>query len=157
MTLADRVVVMNKGEIQQVGTPTDIYDTPSNTFVAGFIGSPAMNLFAGELSGGVFRAENMEIAGLPTDHNGPVELGFRAEDASVTNEGGNAQISAPIYTVELLGDATMVTVRAGGGLASVKTGKEYRAEIGEGIGIEVRPDICHLFDQKSGQRLAMAA
>ena len=55
MTLADRVVVMKQGVVQQVGSPTDIYDTPANAFVASFIGNPAMNLIEGELSGGVFR------------------------------------------------------------------------------------------------------
>ena len=54
MTLADRIVVMNKGEIQQVGTPAEIYDKPANTFVAGFIGSLAMNLLDGEVKDGVF-------------------------------------------------------------------------------------------------------
>jgi multiple sugar transport system ATP-binding protein len=64
MTLADRVVVMKKGVVQQVGSPTEIYDRPANTFVASFIGSPAMNLMDGEGTGGVFRAPNVEIAGI---------------------------------------------------------------------------------------------
>ncbi|NNG03539.1 MAG: ABC transporter ATP-binding protein [Inquilinus sp.] len=153
MTLADRVVVMNGGEIQQVGTPTDIYDNPANTFVAGFIGSPAMNLLEGELGGGVFTGEQVRIEGLAAGHTGPAILGYRAEDANVAAAAG-AQISAPIYSVELLGDATMVTVRAAGVLTSVKAGKDYRAEIGDGVGIEIRPEICHLFDRDSGERLA---
>ncbi len=62
MTLADRVVVMNKGAFQQVGAPTEIYDRPANTFVAGFIGSPAMNLIEGEIADGVFAAPNVRIA-----------------------------------------------------------------------------------------------
>ena len=61
MTLADRVVVMNKGVIQQVGTPTDIYDNPANTFVASFIGSPAMNLVNGDIQDGVFEAPGIEV------------------------------------------------------------------------------------------------
>ena len=64
MTLADRVVVMNKGMVQQVGTPTEIYDRPANTFVASFIGSPAMNLIGGDIKDGVFTAEGVRIAGL---------------------------------------------------------------------------------------------
>ena len=64
MTLADRVVVMKQGIVQQVGSPTEIYNTPANTFVAGFIGNPAMNLIDGQMSGGVFRADKTEIAGL---------------------------------------------------------------------------------------------
>ena len=115
MTLADRVVVMNRGIVQQVGTPTAIYDNPANTFVAGFIGSPAMNLMQGDISAGTFSGQNVTISGLPTGHNGPITLGFRAEDAAVT-QAGDAQIRASIYTLELLGDATMVTVRAGGGV-----------------------------------------
>lgn len=152
MTLADRVVVMNKGTIQQVGMPTDIYDRPANTFVAGFIGSPAMNLVDGELTEGVFTAENIRVAGLPTDRSGPVTLGFRAEDAALT-DAKPAAVSAPIYSVELLGDLTMVTVRAGGALLAVKAAKDYRADIGDPVGFAVSPEICHLFDKQTGQRL----
>ena len=153
MTLADRVVVMNKGVIQQVGTPTDIYDNPANTFVAGFIGSPAMNLLEGTLEEGVFTGENVRIEGLKNGHSGPVTLGYRAEDAQVAAK-GDGQISAPIYSIELLGEATMITVRAAGVLTSVKAEKDYRAEIGDGVGIEVPPEICHLFDMSSGSLIA---
>ena len=61
MTLADRVVVMKNGVIQQIGTPTEIYDRPANTFVAGFIGSPAMNLMNGRMENGAFIGENVKI------------------------------------------------------------------------------------------------
>ena len=152
MTLADRVVVMNEGKFQQVGTPTDIYDRPQNTFVAGFIGSPAMNLVSGDLQGGVFTAEGIKIKGLTKAHSGAVTLGFRAEDAEVC-EPGKGDVSSPVYTVELLGDATMVTVRAGEAMLSVRTHKEYRAEIGENVGFKVPSQICHLFDAQSGERI----
>ena len=87
MTLADRVVVMEKGVVQQVGSPTEIYDRPANTFVAGFIGSPAMNLIEGQLLGGSFNAQHTEISGLPAP-DGLTTLGFRAEDAEVVAAGG---------------------------------------------------------------------
>jgi multiple sugar transport system ATP-binding protein len=148
MTLADRVVVMKGGVVQQVGTPTDIYDYPANTFVASFIGSPAMNLMEGTLSDGTFTADNVKIEGL-TGPNGPVTVGFRAEDASVAETG---QVSAPAYTMELLGDATMITVKAGGGLVSVKANKEYRVDIGAPVSIAVPKEICHVFDGKTGER-----
>ena len=147
MTLADRVVVMNKGIVQQVGSPAEIYDRPRNTFVAGFIGSPAMNLMDGELSGGSFVAENVKIDGFDAP-NGPVTVGFRAEDAQIVPEGG--EVSAPVYTMELLGDATMLTMRAGGSLVSVKASKDYRAEIGETGHISAPASICHLFDKATG-------
>ncbi|MGE0279678.1 MAG: ABC transporter ATP-binding protein [Rhizobiaceae bacterium] len=153
MTLADRVVVMNKGAFQQVGTPTEIYDRPANTFVAAFIGSPAMNLLEGEMRDGVFAGEHVRIAGLRNDISGPVTLGYRAEDASVARNTDAAAITAPIYSVELLGDATMVTVRAGGALAACKTAKEFRAEIGQPVGFTIRPEACHLFDKATGARL----
>ncbi|GAB5434453.1 ABC transporter ATP-binding protein [Tritonibacter mobilis] len=151
MTLADRVVVMKKGVVQQVGSPTEIYDTPANTFVASFIGSPAMNLMEGTVSGGVFSAKHVEIQGLDAP-DGPLTLGFRAEDASLAPE-GHGQITAPIYTLELLGDATMISVRVGGALVSVKADKSFRAEIGDPVSFSVPPAICHLFDATSGERL----
>ncbi|MEM9210819.1 MAG: ABC transporter ATP-binding protein [Pseudomonadota bacterium] len=150
MTLADRVVVMKKGIVQQVGTPTEIYDNPANTFVASFIGSPAMNLIDGELVKGTFTTENVSIKGLK-GRDGPVTLGYRAEDAEVTTRGG--QIKAPVYTLELLGDATMVTVRAGGTLVNVKANKEYRTDIGKTAAIAIKPEICHLFDTETGARI----
>ena len=150
MTLADRVVVMNRGVIQQVGTPKEIYDRPGNTFVAGFIGSPAMNLVDGELADGVLSGPGLRIEGI-RGPDGPVTLGFRAEDATPTGDAG--EITAPIYTVELLGDATMITVRLGDALVSVKAHKDFRVEIGEDISIAVPVGICHLFDRDSGTRI----
>ncbi len=152
MTLADRVVVMKAGVVQQVGTPTDIYDNPANTFVASFIGSPAMNLMQGEIAGGTFTGHNVSIPGLSAP-DGPVTLGFRAEDAEVV-DGEAGQITAPLYTIELLGDATMLTVRAGGELVSVKAHKDHREKIGDQVSFSVPASICHLFDSETGARLA---
>jgi multiple sugar transport system ATP-binding protein len=151
MTLADRVVVMNKGMVQQVGTPTEIYDMPANTFVAGFIGSPAMNLIDGDLQDGTFTADMISVSGLRTDVSGSVTLGFRAEDAQVSD--GNAQANSAVYSLELLGEATMVTMRAGGTILSVKSGKDYRIKIGEAVSATISADICHLFDRTSGERM----
>ena len=150
MTLADRVVVMKNGIIQQVGTPTDIYDRPANTFVAGFIGNPAMNLLDGEILNGVFRAEKTEIIGLEAC-DGKTTLGFRAEDADISLEKG--QINATIYTQELLGDATMVSVRLGGNLVAVKADKTFRAAIDQAVAFNIPPEICHLFDSQTGMRI----
>ncbi len=150
MTLADRVVIMKQGVVQQVGSPTAIYDEPANTFVASFIGNPAMNLVDGDVQGGVFRAQNTEVHGLKAA-DGPITLGFRAEDANVVESGG--EINAPIYTQELLGDSTMVSVRIGGALVSVKADKTYRAEIDDQVSIHIHTDHCHLFDAQTGARL----
>ena len=153
MTLADRVVVMDRGVVQQVGTPTEIYDKPANVFVAGFIGNPAMNLIEGQLGGGSFTAENVRIDGFKAP-DGPVTLGFRAEDAAVSKS-GDTGISAPIYALELLGDATMVTVRIGGELVAVRAPKDYRAAIGDPVTLSVPLEICHLFDSGTGARIGI--
>ena len=150
MTLADRVVVMNQGVIQQVGTPTEIYDRPANAFVAGFIGSPAMNLIAGQIDGGSFRAAGMQVANLAAA-NGPVTLGFRAEDASVSPTA--AEIAAPVYAMELLGDATLVSVRVGQALVAVRAAKDFRIDIGAPLQIRVPTSAIHLFDAATGTRL----
>ncbi|GAB5504948.1 MAG: ABC transporter ATP-binding protein [Rhizobiaceae bacterium] len=153
MTLADRVVVMNRGVIQQVGAPKEIYNSPANTFVAGFMGTPAMNLIEGEMSNGVFEAKNMRVPGFDTKTNGRVTVGFRAEDASLVNGSGEAEIDAPVYSFELLGEASMVTLRAGNGFLAVKADKDYEAEIGSNVRASVPASICHLFDATTGERL----
>ena len=158
MTLADRVVVMNQGVIQQIGAPTDIYDNPQNTFVAGFVGAPAMNLVEGKIDNGVFTADNISIKGLKAK-DGLVTLGFRAEDAmfAKSNKGGDkdADIIAPIYTVEQLGDAIMLTLKVGGSLVSVKTAKDVKVKIGEQVKISVPNKICHLFDRQTGAKIVI--
>ena len=151
MTLADRVVVMRAGQVQQVGTPTQIYDCPASTFVAGFIGNPAMNLMDGRMEAGVFIADATRIEGLSAP-DGPITLGFRAEDARVTAQSG--AITAPVYSMELLGDSTMVTVRAGGALVAVKAPKDYRIDIGQSVSIAIPTTACHLFNVKTGARLS---
>ena len=99
----------------------------------------------------LFTGKNVAISGL-TGPDGPVTLGFRAEDATVS--AGQGQVNAPIYSMELLGDASMASVQAGGALVSVKASKDYTAQIGDPIGIDVPPDICHLFNRATGDRLA---
>ena len=151
MTLADRVVVMERGEIQQIGSPAEIYDQPANVFVAGFIGSPAMNLLRGEIQDGAFVAPGTRVPGFADMPGGPATLGFRAEDVEVASDG---EIAAPVYSIEMLGDATLVSLRIGEALVSAKAPRTFRARIGDPIALRVRPETCHLFDARSGRRVA---
>lgn len=153
MTLADRIVVMNKGAIMQIGTPEAVYNEPANLFVAGFIGSPAMNLVEGNFSDGVFSAENITLPGLPAQPSGSVTLGYRAEDARLVDASTDAVISAPVYSMELLGDATMITVRVGGTLVSAKADKSFRAAIGDTVHLSFDTADVHLFNTASGERI----
>ncbi|EOD78207.1 Glycerol-3-phosphate ABC transporter, ATP-binding protein UgpC [Grimontia indica] len=155
MTLADRVVVMSAGNVQQVGTPTEIYNYPANTFVASFIGSPAMNLMKGKIAGGVFTAENVTITGLDTSLSGNITLGFRAEDAVVTDGSETSSgINAKVFSIELLGDATMITVKVNDELVAIKADKEYVTDIGQPFSATISASICHLFDAETGERLS---
>ena len=153
MTLADRVVVMNRGVIQQVAPPSEIYRCPANTFVADFIGSPAMNLVDGTLDRGVFESHGIRVAGLRATIRGDVTLGFRAEDACVVAQGG--QIAAPVYAMEFLGEASMINFRLGNALISVKAAKDFHANISDVVHVNVPPDACHLFDRRTGKRITL--
>ena len=96
-----------------------------------------------------FTAQNVRIGGLPDGHGGPVMLGFRAEDSEIVEDGG--AIWAKVYSIELLGDSTMVTMKAGGAVVSVKAAKDFRAEIGDSVRARVPAAICHLFDAATGK------
>jgi len=162
MTLADRVVLMNQGRVQQIGAPMEIYDAPANAFVAGFIGSPAMNLVAGTVdagggdAGGVFTAPNMRLDGLPAGLPGDITVGFRAEDIHVVDgDAANACIRAPVYSLELLGDSTLVTVKSGQALVAARAPKTFTADIGAPVGLAVPVDKCHFFDASHGGRITV--
>ncbi len=154
MTLADRVVVMSQAQVQQVGTPQAIYNDPANLFVAGFIGSPPMNLVPGELQDGVFHAPGVALGGFGALSQGQVVLGLRAEDLTLApaDEPG-AAIEGEVFAVELTGDATLVTLRVGGQLVTAKAGKAQRATVGQAL--RLRADAAHsfLFDAKTQARI----
>jgi multiple sugar transport system ATP-binding protein len=151
MTLADRIVIMEKGAIQQIGTPDEIYNDPANTFVANFIGSPPMNLINGEVTGGVFTAPGVKVGGLTTAFEGTVTLGIRPEDCRVSSQA--AHLTGQVYGVEPTGDMTFLTLKAGDLLVEIKADRGYRAElnISESIGFDL--ERIYLFDAQSGERL----
>ncbi|MGR3491961.1 MAG: ABC transporter ATP-binding protein, partial [Shimia sp.] len=153
MTMADRVVVMNAGRVLQVGTPTEIYDRPADTFVASFIGAPAMNLVPGDLSERGFTGPNITVEGL-AGPPGKATLGFRAEDAALCSEGG--ALRGPLYSVEPLGDATLLSWRLGQALVSLKAPKGTSAKIGEVVGADIPASACHLFNTATGHRIEAA-
>ena len=156
MTLADRVVVMSKAEIQQIGTPEAIYNDPNNLFVAGFIGSPAMNLVKGKLVNGTFEAQGeaytIRVSGFGQLTQDDIVLGVRAEDMTVV-EPDAAQIVGNVFSFELLGDATTVTLKLDDQFITAKSGKSFRANMGERSGFAVKTERCYLFDGKTQNRM----
>ncbi len=156
MTLADRVVVMSKAQIQQVATPDAIYNDPANLFVAGFMGSPPMNLVAGALQAGCFVAPGVNVPGFGTITREGVVLGVRPEDLAVAAAGA-AQLQGPVFSVELTGEATQVTVRAGAHLVVARAPKGFRATINTPLSLTTDAARCFLFDAASTQRLRVPA
>jgi multiple sugar transport system ATP-binding protein len=148
MTLADRVVVMNEGCIQQIASPTEIYNHPANTFVAGFIGSPPMNLLQGQVSAEKFRHEagNLPVKGVA---DGEVILGQRPENLNLV-PAGQGDLSGKVYAVELLGDAVLVAVDLNGKLVNVKMPPEYLPTEGEAIDLVFDRSRLHFFEATSG-------
>lgn len=147
MTLADRIVIMNKGAIQQVGTPDQIYSDPANTFVAGFIGAPPMNLIEGNASDGRFAAPGI-TAPCPAGLRGKVTLGVRPEDCTV----GGDHLQGLVYGVEPTGDMTYLTVLAGAKKIEVKAARDYRSDIDRPISIGFDPARLYYFDE-AGDRI----
>ncbi len=148
MTLADRIVVMNQGAVQQVGTPDEIYADPANTFVAGFIGAPPMNLIEGVADGGTFTAPGV-TAPCPATLQGHVTLGIRPEDCSV----GGSNLSASVYGVEPTGDVTYLTVTVGARQVEVKAARDFRAPLDSAVAIGFDPGRTCFFDGATGARL----
>ena len=151
MTLADRIVIMEGGCIPQVGTPDEIYSDPANTFVAGFIGSPPMNLIRGKAEDGTFLAPGIKVGGVPIGGHREVVLGVRPEDCRIRD--APAHLSGAVYGVEPTGDTTYVTVRTDSYLIEIKADRDYRASLDSTAHIGFDPNRLYFFDAASGQRL----
>ena len=152
MTLASRVAIMNEGILQQVDTPKNIYNDPVNLFVAGFIGSPSMNFFNGDLKNGNFLSEECEFSGLGKDSFNNVVLGVRPEDMEIVSD-NNFQFEAKIYSIELTGDQTIVSLKIGSNLITMKEDKDYENELDQIVKIKLNIEKIFLFDSNSGNRI----
>jgi multiple sugar transport system ATP-binding protein len=152
MTLAHRVALLEKGVLQQLDTPANIYNTPANLFVAGFIGSPPMNFFDGELTRGRFSGPAGSFATEARVSQARAVAGVRPEDCKVT-ESGLGKIVGEVYATELMGDHTLVTCRVDGGTVTVKADKSFDRREGARIGVDFADASVHVFDKDSGDRV----
>jgi multiple sugar transport system ATP-binding protein len=150
MTLADRIAVMKGGLIQQLDTPEGIYERPANIFVAGFLGSPPINLVEGVIAGGAFTRGDFRLALTnPPEEGREVVLGLRPEDVSA---GGD--VAARVELVSPLGSETHLDVLAEGGVPlTLRVPKEWRAAPGDGLSFGIDPARLHIFDKASETRL----
>ena len=154
MTMGDRIAVIRDGRLQQVAAPQELYEHPSNTFVASFLGSPGMNLVPGVIDGDVaiVATERIDLpAHLTSLRDGAVTLGFRPEATSLASTGIPARVDiverlgAETHTICSLEDGSRVVVRQGH--------QQVRADLGERVTISVDESQLHAFDAESGRRL----
>ena len=152
MTMADKIVVMHDGLVEQVGAPLELYDRPANRFVAGFIGSPAMNFIPGKASAG-----RIAIAGdgysVPVnarlEENREVVLGVRPEHLEIAADGFEAEV----VVIEPTGSETQLFARLGGQEIAAVFRERHEFVPGQRIRLRPRADCLHLFDPSSGQRI----
>ncbi len=156
MTMADKIVVMHDGLVEQIGAPLELYDKPKNLFVAGFIGSPAMNFLKGavrlngkmefEVSGGA----RLPLAAAPVGSDGRAAIyGVRPEHFVLTDDGAEAAIQV----IEPTGAEIQVVARLGGEEIIAVFRERHQFKPGDKIRLKPDPKLVHLFDETSGQRL----
>ena len=150
MTMADKIVVLNGGRIEQIGAPLELYDRPANQFVAGFIGSPAMNFIPGTIGPGGFAAEGIVLP-LPSapDARGKAIYGIRPEHFALSPNG----LSAEVLVVEPMGSETQVTMKLGAAQVIGVFRERVAAAPGETITVAPEVSLVHLFDAETGVRL----
>ena len=150
MTMADRIVVMNQGRIQQNGAPLDLYDRPANKFVAGFIGSPSMSFIPGTVSDGVFRTgEGEEIAvGAGSSEIRQVEAGIRPENFTVAPDGKGLKLTVEV--IEPTGPETHIYGRIAGQPIRAVFRERIHLAPGEQVPVTAKSEHIHLFDKDSG-------
>lgn len=161
MTMADRIVVMNAGNIEQVGTPMELYDAPQTLFVASFIGSPAMNMIQGRLATEagerIFRSDHGMVVHLG-DHapsaepDGTVVLGIRPENIA-TNGGSNPFAEASVRVVEPTGPEILLAVNVGRDHLLVVVRERQSFTPGQSLSLFANPAAFHFFDLDSGRLL----
>src|SRR5450830_1910194 len=154
MTMADKIVVMNAGKTEQIGSPLELYDNPANLFVAGFIGSPSMNFLNGKLvrNGAGLQVQMADGLLLPAPNSAAVEgreviVGVRPEHLSVRSDG----VHAEVVVVEPTGADTQIFCKVGG--TAVTAVVRERHEFKPGAAIRLYPELTFLFDPSSGARL----
>ena len=157
MVIGDRITVMNEGMIMQVGSPKDVYERPSNTFVATFIGSPQMNLVEGKLVDGVLEVAGSTLKGVEADYEGKVIVGFRPEKVDLSGQ-GDLKFMGQVEFVENLGADYIIHIRLPHDtLVSAKLHRDPGVSVGDRVVVSVDRRHVHLFDPASGEAISHGA
>ena len=148
MTMADKIVVMQDGVIRQIGSPLELYDRPANTFVAGFIGSPSMNMLETEAQGGVADLGGVSVP-VPAQDGERLVIGVRPEHLVLSDSG----LPAEIAVIEPTGSEMHVILRAGGREMVALVRERVELKPGQRVHLGVAEGMAHVFDAASGERL----
>lgn len=148
LTMGDRIVVLDKGIIQQAAGPEEIYNNPSNTFVAGFVGSPQMNFINAEIENGCVKFADVSFPLLKCHDVKNVTLGIRPEKMVC---GGNIKFSAKVDMYELLGSEKIVYFNIENSKCSAKLPPDY--EVGESLELSIQEEDIYFFDAETGKRI----
>ena len=152
MTLAHRVAILEKGVLQQLATPAEIYNDPANLFVAQFIGSPPMNTVHGSLDGSQFLTNGVAVETAVTGKAEKAVMGVRPEDCAIATP-SEGTLAGKIYTNELIGDHALVTVDLGDDQIAVKAPKDFTGDQGDDVGVIISRDHLFVFDESNGMRI----
>ncbi len=160
MTLADRVVVMNSGNIDQVGTPEDVYHSPQTIFVAGFIGSPTMNLLPAKRNGsativvGEKSDFHVQLPAKSASNTDAFVFGIRPEDIAIASgdpEDGRVHVDGVVDVVEALGPDTLVFADVGGHQVTARVRPDVKPDIGQPVRLSLDVSRAHFFESESGK------
>ena len=152
MTLGHRITVMNGGVIQQVDTPLNLYRHPVNRFVAGFIGSPAMNFINGNVQGSEFSTGGIRLDVGQVAHQGEALLGIRPEDLKPAEAETDRLFTASIDVVERMGHETVLYFQLGSDSMVARIEDDLAIQSGETLSFAVKPNRWHLFEAKGDER-----
>lgn len=154
LSLADQVIVMNQGSLQQVGSPEEVYQRPANAFVGSFVGMPEMNLVEGDIGWGRFRTGGRTIELGEADLEGRAILGVRSEDIRVERRAESGTIEATVGLSELVGPDRLVELHCPLGRLIARTSAAEILQPAEKVHIAFAHERLHLFDAESGKRRA---
>ena len=150
MTLGDRIVVINNGIVEQVGTPKDIYSKPNTKFVAEFIGSPQMNIFNCKIDNGIAKIDNNSINLNKSINVDDASIGIRPDDIQISDSGS---ITCKANLVEYLGSDMIIYSNMGDQEFSCKLSSKIDVKAGDEFKFDIQPSLVHIFDNSSGKRL----
>ena len=154
MSMGDKIAIMESGKLQQFGSPMELYRNPCNKFVAGFLGTPAMNFLTATAKGGEISVDGVVLPGIGAGiADGEYTFGVRPENLCIGNNGQMASIKATILQMELLGANALVYLDYKGLRLCAKIEVDESLKVGQEVELTCDLKRCHLFDNETGARV----